>query len=348
MKFIVKTLVALLLVALSSSSSLRTSKFSEGSFKDGLGVDIGFLDSTWGAQWTKDPTNCKFLAKEVSDGGKGDNEHGLAFDFGSGAPSAETKKYLTLLSGNKWFLPYRNMNNESPRTVYISESFMNRRIEVLFKTDSGVEKILKIIFPYKKMGDYITKTELVSTFNQMKALAGKFYLGVKTEKSSILTAVQGLIDNAVFLNSAKKGSAEIKAIIEEEKKKVEANKTSIKTKQGELEALTKKALEANKAYQDALKLVEAKTAEISTLSEFNDNTLKAVGDFDKNQNEKQKLVDNYTKTENEILARIKTSGEKLKKLAIKQTANIDSAVSAANAKDLKTTKSFFDKFRPKN
>ena len=70
---------------------------------------------------------------------------GLAFDFGSGAPSAETKKYLTLLSGNKWFLPYRNMNNESPRTVYISESFMKRRIEVVFKTDSGVEKILKII-----------------------------------------------------------------------------------------------------------------------------------------------------------------------------------------------------------
>jgi len=351
MKLIVKTIISLILISLTCAAKLSSSNSNkvegEGEYGKGLRVRTWFGTSAgWSTNWEKETKYSFMSAKDIADGATGENKNGIVFDFKEGAPSDATKKYLKQFSGNKYFLPYRNMVASDPSCKYISSSGINRRIEMSFVTDAGEDRVLKIIFPYARFSSYITPGQLIKTFNSIKSLAESSVNSITSEKSGMVVNTQNILDNAAFLNSAKKGGADIKAKVEEQKNLLKTNTASVKTKQGELEGLEKKVAEAYKAYTIAKNLANGKKAEIEQLSNANNVINISVGNFDKNGSDNKKVIENFTKIENEFKSKIDAQGAALKTLAIKQGANIDAAVTAAKAAKLADTKASLAKFRP--
>lgn len=292
---------------------------------------------------------CQLNIKEIADGGVGSAKNGIVCDFNEGPPSATNKKYLTQFDGNKWFLPYRNLNAlDDPYNKFVSGFGASRRIEMRFTTDSGEKRALKVIFPHATFGDYITESQLKKSFASLKSLVEKANNMIGAAKSGLMSEITNLTQNNGNLEASKQGGANFKSRIETQKNLEDANSLAIKSKEDQIITLSTNEEKAFLAYTDAKTLKIAKQAEIAALTTTNNNIRNAVLTLENSGSDNQKTIDSFTKAGGEIKSRINEQGVTLKRLAIKQGANIDNAVASAKLAEKDITQASLNLFRPKN
>lgn len=354
MKFILKSIIAILIISMTVSAKLRaeeTTGTDWGTY-DGKNLRARFAfvtpdttvsgdDYTWG-------TWCRFNAKTLAEkSATGNYEFGIACDFNEGAPNAEDKKYLTKKSGNVYYLPYRQINTAAQGNGWYSVSRTNRKLHFVFTTDAGVQKMAIIRMPYKTFGDYITKDQLQNTFTGAKNIASAKVNDLSNEKSKFRGNAEDLIANHPYIVSAKKGESAVKAQIAETKKQQEKLKADLKAGETKLAELNKKANEAYTAYEAAKKAyLTQQNANNSITNKLNsaETNIKTAEEGSKNVAETLKK---YEAVETDLLAKIDAEAAHMKKMAPNQGTHVDAAVTGAKAYNINDVNTNLKKFQPK-
>ena len=89
-------------------------QLEDGSFENGVNNKVSWGNTDiWTTIWDTEKNLCYFDLKQLSEVNKRDFKLGLVFDRKIKSPSEETKKYMTRITGNKFYIPWRHFRSDT-------------------------------------------------------------------------------------------------------------------------------------------------------------------------------------------------------------------------------------------
>lgn len=189
----------------------------------------------------------KIFATQITKATTNEDKLGLVFEFQQ-APSPVFKKIATLISANKYYIPYRYFSGDF---AYGNPFLNNKYLEGSLIGDDQLHYRIKIELPYKIIGEFVNDEEgrkMASAINS-QAVAQKNT--VRDLKSNISSQTSAYIEKKKQLDAAEKGEEELKKVLETQEKEVKALQDNMAAKRTDIENQKK---EIN---QDKMKIADS-------------------------------------------------------------------------------------------
>jgi len=290
MKFIdfKNLMITFLLISLISSRTIKdkNKKLKSNLFKDDEG------SGSWETFYDCPRINIRELNKNYISQGSAkiygeliekpittEDKLGLVFDFNS-TPGDVIKNIGTLVSGNKYYIPYRNFNGNF---IYTNPSQANKYIEGSFISDDAKHYEIKIEFPFKKVGRFINDTDskrIMNAINNYSTIQRNLVNGIK---GNIQGEATKFFFNKKLLEVAEKGSDEFKKLIGERRQNVEKSLNEINELQNNYNSLSQEIKKAEETIYEKKKSLEDLNNRINSKSKRRDEDLKLIEEDEKNQ-----------------------------------------------------------------
>jgi len=242
--------------------------------------------------------SAKIYAKNIENPSSVEDKLGLVFDFNS-SPGPLLVKVGTLISGNKYYIPYRYFD---ANLYYDNPSQDNKSIGGSFRSDDKKLYKIKIEFPFKRTGWFISDDEGRRILNAINTQSTNQKNIVTNLKSNINGQTSRYIEKKTQLDAALKGSNEFKALITKKESDAGELKKKIDSSQSNSDSLKKTIDDARKNLDDQISkfndLQNSINMDSKTYNEIMDAVEKSKNDsipIAKNINDIQAAVDESTK-----------------------------------------------------
>ena len=223
-------------------------KGTEGSGSWETFYDCPRINFSQGNQDYQDQGSAKIYAQTITKPKSNEEKLGLVFEF-SKAPGALFKNLATLISGNKFYVPFRYFSGD---ISYTSPWFGNKFLEGSLTGDNKKEHYrIKIELPYKRIGEFISDEQgrnIGSAINK-NTVAQKST--VRDLKSNITGQTSAYIEKKKQVNAAQKGEEELKKVLDAQKKEANSLKEKMNTRKTEIESQKKAITEEKMKVQEA-------------------------------------------------------------------------------------------------
>lgn len=214
--------------------------------------------------------SAKIFAKSIVNASTNEEKLGLVFEFGK-APGALFKKVATLISGNKYYVPYRYFSGD---ISYGNPSMNNKYLEGSLTSDDKVNYRMKIDLPYKRIGYFLDDEEGRKMASSINSRTLNQKSTVKDLKSNITGQTSEFVEKKKQLDAAQKGEEELKKVLEAQEKEANELKDKMNAKKTEIEnqkkAINEEKLKVAQAEAKLQKLQDSLTADTAKFNQITD------------------------------------------------------------------------------
>jgi len=165
----------------------------------------------------------KIYAKNIINPTVDADKLGFVFDFNS-APGELLKRVGTQISGNKYYVPYRYFNGDFK---YSNPNQENKNIEGWFSDDNKKSYRMKVDFPFKSTGWFITDDEAQKIMNAVNSYSVREKGIIKSTKNEINSESSTYFQKKPLLDAAVKNKDSLAAELKRQEDELNSLKTKI-------------------------------------------------------------------------------------------------------------------------
>ena len=290
----------------------------------------------------EDQGAAKIFAKNILGATVNEDKLGLVFEFKNG-PAEAFKKIATLVSGTKYYIPYRYFSSE---IAFGNPLLNNKYLEGTLTGDDKVHYKIKIDLPYKSSGHFLNDKEgrKMATAINFRSVTQKST--VKDLKSNISGQTSAYIEKKKQLDAVQKGEEELKKVLNAQEKEATEMKGKMDSRKTEIENQKKVISE------DKIKVFDAETKLQKLQDTLNADTAKynqITGTIAKEKTNKISVEDkvkNFQKDVDDVNTKLGKDFANLRNTAPVRKPEIDNGEAAVKKADVKALAKNLNKIHP--